>query len=60
MRLANCSASTACWKPWKPAPETTRKTLKDALLAAVWKHTGGKMSHDDVTFMVVELAAGHS
>lgn len=36
------------------------KTLKDALLAALWKHTGGKMSHDDVTFMVVELAADHS
>ncbi|MCL4193831.1 MAG: SpoIIE family protein phosphatase, partial [Thermoguttaceae bacterium] len=33
------------------------KTLKDALLAALWKHTGGHMSHDDVTFMVVELAA---
>jgi sigma-B regulation protein RsbU (phosphoserine phosphatase) len=34
------------------------KTLKDALLAALWKHTGGDMSHDDVTFMVVEVESG--
>jgi len=33
----------------------TPKDVKDAVLASLWQHTGGRLTHDDVTFMVVEV-----
>jgi len=33
----------------------TPRDVKDAVLAAIHEHTGGSMTHDDVTFMVVEV-----
>jgi sigma-B regulation protein RsbU (phosphoserine phosphatase) len=33
----------------------TVKHVKDAVLAALRRHTGGSWTHDDVTFMVVEV-----
>jgi serine phosphatase RsbU (regulator of sigma subunit) len=31
------------------------KALKDAVLEALRCHTGGRLDHDDVTFMAVEV-----
>jgi sigma-B regulation protein RsbU (phosphoserine phosphatase) len=31
------------------------KVLKNAMLASLWKHTGGNLAHDDVTFIVAEV-----
>lgn len=36
-------------------PGRTAREVKDAVLAALRQHTGGNLSHDDVTFMVVEV-----
>lgn len=33
----------------------TPKDVKDTVLAAIQEHTGGCLTHDDVTFMVVEV-----
>jgi len=33
----------------------TPKDVKDTVLAALWGHTAGRLNHDDVTFMVVEV-----
>jgi sigma-B regulation protein RsbU (phosphoserine phosphatase) len=37
------------------ASSGTPKDVKDAVLAAIQGHSGGRLSHDDVTFMVVEV-----
>jgi sigma-B regulation protein RsbU (phosphoserine phosphatase) len=33
----------------------TPKQVKDGVLGAIQEHTGGRLAHDDVTFMVVEI-----
>jgi len=36
-------------------PDQPARQLKDAVLTALRRHTGGQLTHDDVTFMVVEV-----